>query len=575
MHSRNSLLLTFLALGALAFLFFSLQWTRRDERHAEAASLESSSLPGEENRRTPEERRSPVLPAEGEGTPEPPGSIDRSEYSRVEVQVVDEAGRAITGATISSMGEFPDTLSDPRGRAMLRRPRTALSHTKLVISKEGFVPVRRTVDWLSPTVLVRLGSRAQIHGRVADRFGQPIQREFLVILWEALSEAPSPHDIEDAYLDRGGLVHVFAGSDGRFEIDDASSIGRYFLAAGSAGYLTPNGTPVFGDRMKDEIVLEAEKVFGALLRFQAADGDPLVLSETTMRSRFDTWGGEIPEIRPISLGGTGATLARVPTSLLDSPGAKVLCLYSCPTASGNSIGPCWYRGTFPGYDAVDLTFEATSLEFGLTELVCSLSQRKEGRGNIVLLPHGATDDLRRCCSTWRNALISLQEKTTSMMDTLAVDIDLARESIVPEIPAGRYFCRIESVDRLLTLPPQESEPFDIEVKDGESVTVELPLEGVGAISIQLLDEDGLLHDGYLRLTAAPGLPVPQPDGRRFLLGAYPFEFAAPPYRIPLMRAGTYTLRGESPAWDLTEGSGGFLTVDVGPGEVERLTVLAK
>lgn len=115
---------------------------------------------------------------------------------------------------------------------------------------------------------------------------------------------------------------------------------------------------------------------------------------------------------------------------------------------------------------------------------------------------------------------------------------------IEDVPAGRYKASFVLGGGLLQYPPKGQPALDLEVGP-EPSRLAIPLDGVGSLELSLLDDRGLPYDGEATVFVGFGRPSVNAEGIERLPGI-PLSFKQPPYLVPLVRSGEYSLRLEYP-----------------------------
>ena len=522
---------------------------------------------------------SPVAHADlssGERMPVASGGPFEPDADRlVDVLVEDDWEVPLPDVDILLVGGLIRARTGSDGRAALPIGNASERYETWEFRSPGFVTRRVEIDTSSDERVVRLRKGVSIRGRVVGTHGGELNRSVHVFLWLSADGLPRLEVIQqlltDDSLSRVGEVrHVETGLDGTFAFEGLLPGARHSLFAGCLGLLTTGFYSLMDPTLDEEIVLVANGAFGSLIRFEGSGGQPLELPESTRRSRFFYMGTDSDAGTPSHLSDLGAFVAGVPLDLLDHPEKGYLCLFSGPNDAG-SVRDCWLTGSFPGYQEVDLRFEATRVEAGITEVVVRLVEITNNFGRLRLVPGDVPPAVLALNKFFKKVIVQMDDTSSSRSDSFAIDFDLKQGGQIEQVAEGSYRTRVLTKDKLWSDPAASVDPVVIEIRPGEETTVPVDMSRCGAVVFRLRDSRGSDYEAYFTIACTRGWPTLLPDGRMELRGGSAISLEEPPYVVPALSPGPYTFRGFQPRWG-EPAERGYLTVDVEAAQVLEVEV---
>lgn len=456
--------------------------------------------------------------------------------------VVLATGEPITGARI--MGQ-------PAGGAVV-----ALGDT----DARGFLQVevsqatiwtfsgRREPGWLAREVIwvpdgtasgsgaVTLGFEParRLQGRVLWASGRPVNEPVVVYAWPD-GEAPPAELIANR-----GDVHPPAASaltrpDGTFEIGGIPLIGPLSVVPAADGcFFSEHRNPVaaVGDA---PVTLVIERLFGAIVELRASNGGEL-------RAPIGSYGPSGAQLAPLGAGlrvrggdfdGLALAIAGLDLPVLDLDGWRRRLVLAAGPELDHQVGPVSFSVEIPGHLPMEIDLDLQRLDLNLREIVLGLSPNHAGFGSLIVELSGGEWLLAETGLLTPTVVLRL---TDAMGHEIGVPLrpsapgDLLR---VEDLPLGSYSARLVHVPDMSVL--------------GEQLSVTLGTRGPSRIAFDASDRGSLVVDLQLasgRDLAGPAALVVAPSGR--LAQAMHLAFAGPPFRVPGLIAGDYTVRVERP-----------------------------
>lgn len=361
-----------------------------------------------------------------------------------------------------------------------------------------------------------------------------------------------------------GISLVSCDRDGRFRVEGLDTSIRQLVLAGGAGL----AAPVFqlAPERREPIEMRLAPVQGARIEFADAQGGPRPLSAPQRLAVRLAWGSRDDALESCWLTEATAALAGFGAIGLrdDATGRTLLFL-------GPEGVSCDLSVRLPGFQSLQIGFRPTPVARGLARVPVALVPETTERGTLQIEPSGASPAVILDLAEAAPLAPGLDGFELDLRPTerglsqlsLACRLLLDRPMRIEEIPTGTYTVHLLRLN--LRLVANAGEP--VTVRAGETLSVPLDVSDLSSVVVTPLEHGRVAYADRADFLIAPGVQL-----GGVVKDVATFSFERGPYVVGLLRAGTYTLRGRRPVWDVPGGANGSLTFELPAGRAFRLPV---
>jgi len=416
-----------------------------------------------------------------------------------------------------------------------------LGHTAawIEIADEGWVsqriPYFKFVELGNDVLDVHLFPEACITGTVVGPGAIPVPAGFMVIAIPLSLRFVSKRYIERVLQSDPSFPVALTDELGDFRLCGLKPGTQYRVVAGGTGLLSSEDHLVRAPQ--ERITIPVGPLFGAVVVVRDSGGLPLILSDhlspglDVMTSRRDGGpkdGKEVPEWMAFLAGIAEGDLTSEPFSAVILERANVS--FPRPVYSVSV--------DLPGYPKTHALVELSSVVEGIGQqpVVVGYSRAEFGDLAVAIRNGGPTLDRK---NTLRNAPLKLQLRAKSTGEYFVLDLDDCRSGTYPvgPLPVGTYLWSVVmtagSPEALVSRGEIEVYPSHQEHFKSE---IALDLKDAGQIEYELRDSMGNIYCGPAVIVLGhrePGLEKHNNWSE--------CDFSFPPYVIPALASGSYTV----------------------------------
>lgn len=413
---------------------------------------------------------------------------------------------------------------------------------RVLVTAHGFAPEYSLLGKaVSTTTTILLRPAWSLSGHVVDSAGRPVGSGVRVLAVghnDQLLEA----DILASLTGAGPLSVAVTNDMSEFSLSGLRDGDSYHIYAGGEGYCSANSfaPPIMKAGSSRQQIVTVSPVYGARIVIRDAAGGPLLLGESLSGSWHGTPVPAVDDARIVVSGNWTAALLGLPASATSRSVFEKVFFFETKFDHGLQI-PIVYEATFPGYEPARVTIEAKRALADVTQHSIRLERVTDTFGvvNIWLDPveHVSSvipDELGdRCPQLY---LTELQDG--KLLRAQLQGIARGFEDVTG-VPAGDYFAVFRAPHQLFRFPRvPEQGPTVLSISKMPS-ELRVPIHGLGALRIAVLEPSGSEYAGPLSGTHV------RTKGQE----ADDFYFSAPPYTIPLLPEGEYSLDVDLPNMD--------------------------
>lgn len=549
--------------AAVAVVFV---WSDRAPRAVEPDRLHTATLDGE-------------VPARPTSTPAPEpvqrqvavGPVAAGPVAgEVVVRVVDACGLAVEGARVSRRDDRDERslgVTDSAGE--LRIDAVALHGARTLVAESPWhgISQRELPDDLPQTLELSVGS--SIRGQVSvDIESHDMSR--IRVLAYAHRAPPTIEGTLAALRDPSAGNVATCDRTGWFELTGLpAGVASFTLVAGGDGFASVESAREVSPCARD-VQLALQSVFAVRIRVRDVNGDPVVTSPRLFAHQPPTSRFDDSRARQRASFAPEILLAGLNPELVgkDAETYHRLFIALGPTRA-SWIGPVRYSVEVPGYGHGNVQAQLIAIRerdatqdcfldggvprcTGALEIVCQGSpiaslSRSRNEGAWATLQLGNESGERYELGLW---------DLTSEVDR------------IDGIPCGKYAARLVSTHGFLTLPQVGTQELHIEAHaTTERFSIDLSATG----ALELIESTPPAKSR--RQVLVVDLGAIQPVGEDFSVG--PIVFERPPYVVPALPPGAYTLEVEGSDGRARPLAAPTPRIEIRAGEVTRCEVLER
>lgn len=429
----------------------------------------------------------------------------------------------------------------------------------VVASADGYVSAQVEAAYHGSQVVVELTQATAIEGFVRKSTDSSPIESARVIAWPSRSHPPL--DFAQRALE-GDVRCLFSQTDqaGYFRLEGADASVKYTVSAGAPGWAAwPPASGVLPGAQLVEMTLRP--LFGVIVEVVGEGGERLRVDPTYMDS------GPLPFT---CLDATATYLAQ-PNWCLQLAGVR-----SEPTwgrlaerhllyvgeSEAERVGPIRFSAGAPGYVSSEEELFAERVEDRVATHLIELT-RVDAETTDVQLEFLTAFDRPTLYQREPLAYLRVVNEAEGEMLTFALP-DLKRR-LIEGVPVGEYYVQLEFPFAGVVIPlvPERDGQFPLTPITGDSDRWLFDLSAYGAAEVILRGPAGTRYAGPASLTFFRGSPEEGGAGGHV-------SFYGPPYRIPVLGAGDYTVIANHP-----EAAEAYATLSVYPGRTNDLRLSLK
>jgi hypothetical protein len=282
-----------------------------------------------------------------------------------------------------------------------------------------------------------------------------------------------------------------------------------------------------------QVQIDLVRVYGATVTFAEDPGSP-VISTALQEGDILAWlSSESKHAIPILRDDVGFTLAggdvELPAKGLFTRLYLLASLQDVPT-----LGPNMLRARLPGYQETEVRFDATPIEFGLSNSIVHLKRTTDGFGSLNLQAKASPGRLGEALASRpiECALVLTSSDGREDWFPCRLSVDGAEE--LDGVPFGSYSAAIQ----LKNGTKLQAESVTV---DGEHVPLLVDLTVHGGAELMLEYADGSPAGGGFRFAITDDVPQPSDRGLYEARNASAMTADRFPYLVAPLATGTYTL----------------------------------
>ena len=529
-----------LLLGSCA-LIAAFAWRSRSSRGAIAESLVIDG-PSSRPRDSALESVPPDARTSLAGTPNTPA---RNEPAHgFEVHVCDQHHAPLAEAMIwLRSGDTVELVGRTDAEGVLPLAIERARGASIVASLDGFATAREYVEDANRGVVELVLERGKtISGWVEYPNGQRVGSSRVAAVREHVAEEVfaaekllPPQDPE--------RLEVVSDAQGYFEFQHVPSESRFVLLAAGNGCLSrgAGAEHVVEAGASDERIV-VYPTYGSIVEFVDEFQVPVDLSQAAEVS--GGMGVTVEDASLELLSGVDWSARLVAISKFDLALAKnqTLLLAQSPQFRA-TVGPIHLGMRWVGFEPTEVEVELSPIVRGLGRNAVTLVRVPTGVGAIEVrfrLP-GAPQQADAAPGI-RAQLLMLSKSYGQFVHEFPRLGPGAQR--IENLPRGHYRVAFELGGGLFRYPSAGEPSLELDIGT-ELVQLEIPLDGTGAIEFAVRDEPGANYDGAASIFIGPGKPSIDASRTQRLAGMTA-HFARPPYRLPFVKPGEYSIRLEYP-----------------------------
>lgn len=451
------------------------------------------------------------------------------------VRVLDERDRALEAAELHPAGRWAANISRPvrpEPGVFEFTPGDARVGARWIASAPGFVAREFALERTDGTLDVRLQAGFVLEGRVAWSDGSPAGPLVRVVAFtagrpprsgELLGGAPSGNDWAQTQVREDGTYSLVVPR-GASQLD--------LTAAGDGGMCTPRARVEARDGVVD---LSLVPVWAVRVTVREADGSA-VKSDAGLFGLGPSWtapdgfSSVIPSCLEAELLTGWSAQVDAPTPLE----SLFLLKSSEPAATRRTefIDGLEFALGIPGYATVSEVLRVPLARTPVAEVQFPLQRTATGWGSLVVeIPamrplEGLLRERALASLSLRSLPISRDAPFIALVEGAVTRLD--------GVPAGRYSLNVTARDGYAQWPGPTEPPFEIAIEPDAELAVRFDQVEFGELDVDVFDAEGEPYTGSLGIQVdCPNFSVPV---------VFFASFERAPYRITMLRPGTYSLR---------------------------------
>lgn len=462
------------------------------------------------------------------------------------ILVTDAAGDPVSSARLhrrSEDGWEPEVLgiTDPLG--VLEWAFPSGEATQVLVKAQEFETqsVELPAEFEQYTVVLQVGGT--IRGQVVDPQGMPVGPDVAVFAWPTSSYSNGRAEISRALRGDPSTSLSLTDDAGQFALEGLELAAKYHLVAGGRGMSTREleGAVASSDAF---CVLRVHWIYGTRIVAEDQSGQavrPFASNVPPSRWRVETAD---PDAQAVVLPAPCFSLLGIAGQ--SSEPASRLCLFSASTRV-EWVGPNHVSLHVPGYQPVEAEFESIPLAEGMNALELQLVQTAAAFGGLDVRFEfqGAADTL---ADVPEGSLVLTAPGERPLH--LGIRPGPSGPLSFQGLPTGTYQVHFQAETSFARAPADGS--VTVEIMDGASSMVVLPMPGLGSIRVEARSADGIVYGGPLTLNLGIGPPKVITVARsigNFVLdpGSISYgpttshHFQKPPYVLRGLASGVYAV----------------------------------
>ena len=449
------------------------------------------------------------------------------------IVVVRPDGSPISGAEVVRAGTW-DTIGRTDDAGGVPYTSDSLEGERILARASGYAPEFAWIDRPVPVrTTIELRPEWILKGQVVDRSGYPAGRG-LTVLAVGQHDPLLYADVRAASAGRGPLCSAVTGDEGAFALMGLHPGKGYRVHAGGRGFCSadPFSRAVFERDRGYTHIVTVSPVYGVRIDIRdRATGEAIRLGRTLNGSWHGTPTAGVEDARIVMSDNWTAALLGLDESAASHSVFDKVFFFETSRDDGETI-PVSYEADVPGYSPIRERLEAARARERVSTYTVRLEQTATDFGEVdvwfdpveevpSVVPDGAG-------SRYPQLYLTRVEDEAILRAQLR-EVDGGFEKI-SGIPAGDYLAEFRAPHQLFRYPGVLERRVTLTI-GGEPSELRVPLKGLGSTRITVLRSSGSSYCGPLSGTHV------RTGGQE----ADDFYFPAPPYTIPLLPQGEYTL----------------------------------
>lgn len=474
------------------------------------------------------------------------------------LRVTSSSGSPVQGARLAITG---DTLGVWRGRSdavgNAEVPEIPVESLVVVVTAARFKDHEaRLTPPLPRQVEIVLHPLSSICGTVVMEDGTPVGAGVTVLVAESTASVDIAA-LATGSLDVSRVQRVSTDARGDFCAHGLNAEKSYTLLCGGNGFATASAqTQIRPDSGHQELVVG--RLYGVLVRFQEPSGATARVHD--YRRHELRWWTDVDKVRVTTLG-VASFLAGVPLARgADELQSPVLLFLGSGTEE--TLSPVRLAGNIAGYAPLRTTLKAYSVAEGLHEGIVRLEPTATGWGAVRVCYSSAGDASPLAMgNSLPDGILTLSDEQGRILRAEVRPTD-PEGVVLQDIPHGTYAAHLSGSHSSFRYP--STADVQLYVDGGAPAELLIPVDGLGAIQLRVMNSDGKEHTGRVQLLVSSGWATEEATGRSSVLTAgSTIDLKSAPYFVRGLPAGKYSIAVWSPRTSSNVGLS-ILQVDVVP-----------